>query len=635
MDDFNQRYYYDLVKNGGELADVPTKYITLEMCFEYLKRTRNLDGIPKEILIKLYAWLFCKNQDIKQIPKRVQTKQFWVEWFKLMQKSFLTQEICNTYFEKTGDIKLIPTEYITQEMCNKYFKKTGNIQSIPAEYVTQEMCNDYFIKTKAVYFIPPQYINSDLYENYFLKTGNISLIPGRYRTQEMYNKYFEKIGIIDSIPVEYRTQEMYNKYFEKIGDIYSVPIDYRTQEMCNEYFKKTGGIKPIPDKYKTQEMCDKYFEHTGDIKPIPDKYKTQEMCNEYFKKTGDIELIPDKYITKEMCDEYFKKTGDIKSIPDKYKTQEMWDKYFNFYHNLHNIPEQFISFEMCQRFFERYHDLYDIPDNYRELVSEDYFLRTGNLADIPKEYRINIAKNILTILENVMFTKNQLLKKFNWSDIQFDSIMKIISEDSSDIYLAIQNILNNNMKNYIFNTKARVEFLNDLVTSMNLKKQNELTKDQKILFTYQFFSQKPYRSLDVIWDWINRYPQKNKQLINFFRWYLKYKTAFDMLNYEVLSKKEQEMEHIPNWIKTYNLNKSMGSDDRPLSLFFVHDGETIVINKDDVKNVLYTLKENDVPTKNCIVNEAIRYYSYGALDEFIENLQLSSIVNEKAENKKI
>lgn len=496
MDNFNERCYYDLVKNGGELSDVPTKYITLEMCYEYLKRTRNLDGIPKEFLIKLYAVLFCKNQDIKQIPKRVQTKQFWVVWFKLRQKIFLTQEICNTYFEHTGDI--------------------------------------------------------------------------------------------DSIPIYYRTQEMYNKYFEHTGDIYSVPLDYITQE-----------------------MCDKYFEHTVDIKPIPDKYKT-----------------------KEMCDEYFEKTGDVKPIPDKYKTQEMWDKYFNFYYNLHYIPEQFISFEMCQKSFERYHNLYEIPDNYRELVSEDYFVRTGNLEDIPKEYRINIAKNILTILENVMFTKTQLLKNFNWSDIQFDSIMKIISEDSSEIYLAIQNILNNNMKNYIFNTKARVEFLNDLVTSMNLKKQNELTKDQKILFTYQLFSQKPYRSLDVIWDWINRYPQKNKQLINFFRWHLKYKTAFDMSNYEVLSKKEQEMEHLPNWIKTYNLNKSMESDDRPLSLFFVHDGETIVINKDDVKNVLSTLKENDVPTKNCIVNEAIKYYSYGALDEFIENLQLSSVVNEKAENKK-
>ena len=277
---------------------------------------------------------------------------------------------------------------------------------------------------------------------------------------------------------------------------------------------------------------------------------------------------------------------------------------------------------------------FEIPESFRELVCEDYFIRTGNFEDIPKEYRINIAKNILTILENVMFTKNQLLKTFNWSNVQFDSIMKIISEDSSEIYLAIQNILNNNAKDYIFNTKVRVKFLNDLVTSMDLKKQKELTKDQKILFTYQFFSQKPYRSLDAIWNWINRYPENNKQLINFFRWHLKYKTAFDMSNYEVLSKKEQEREQLPNWIKTYNLNKSVGPDDRPLSLTFIHDGKTIVINKDDVKNVLSTLKENDVPTKNCIVNEAIRYYSYGALDEFIENLQLSSVVNEKTENKK-
>ena len=117
------------------------------------------------------------------------------------------------------------------------------------------------------------------------------------------------------------------------------------------------------------------------------------------------------------------------------------------------------------------------------------------------------------------------------------------------------------MRNYVINNN-RVDYLNDLVISMDLNGVKELSKEQKNLFTYQFYSQMPYKSLDSIWTWISRDADRSKELFNFFRKHLKFKTSNDIFNYEVLSFKEQ----LPNWIKSYDLDKSMEKSGKMIQL---------------------------------------------------------------------
>ena len=255
-----------------------------------------------------------------------------------------------------------------------------------------------------------------------------------------------------------------------------------------------------------------------------------------------------------------------------------------------------------------------------------YFIKTGDLTNIPDKYINAILNDLLNMLTNAS-TKENILNEFNLNEKQFEDIMKFARSENPELYKSITDILEKNSDDYVDITNERVKFLNDVVSDMYSAK--ELTKEQKIYFTYHFYAHKPERSLETIWNWMMRYPKDNKKLILFFRRFLKFKTTNDMANYEVLSLKEQEREKLPSWIRDYNLESKMGQDERPVTIHFMRDGEDVVINKEEVVLILTILRKNEVPTKNCIVSEAIRQYAAGDLNEFIEGLQESFNVKKK------
>ena len=589
------------------LVGFPKRYITFEMCQHYFSEYHTLEGIPEQ---------------------------------------YITFEMCQQYFNKYHTLERIPEKYITFEMCQQYFNEYYTLEGIPEQYITSEMCQRYFNKKHNLHRIPEKYITSDMCQQYFNKKYNLRGIPEKYITPEMCKKYFNtlKRSFVDIfklkfclIPEKYRTEEMCQYYFSRTSDLKEIPEKYRTEEMCQYYFSRTYDLKEIPEQYITFEMCQQYFNEYHTLDAIPDRFKDR-----IFEITHDLNLVSEERRTREMCEEYFnilKQTDDIyefesnfRLIPEKYRTEEMYQYYFSRTYDLKKIPEQYITFEMCQQYFAEKHTLDAIPDKFKDQVCATYYLDSGKLKYIPSQYINDILQNILVLLNTITFTKEYLLANLNLSETQFNNILNYAQNENPELYKKIKDILDRNSKNYVAITKNRINFLNVIVSNMDLGK--ELTKEQKIYFTYQFYSAKPARSLETIWTWLMRNPKDNKELIMFFRNYLKFKTANDMSDYEVLSPKEQKQEQLPSWIKNYDLRSKMGNEGREVTLHFMKGEDVVTVSKEEVKLVLAILNKNEIPTKNCIVNEAIRQYAIGDLNEFIVDLQESLIVNTKSNLKK-
>lgn len=480
---------------------------------------------------------------------------------------------------------------------------------------------DQMIKGGKLDDIPKEYqgkVFQKLLCDYVKKTRDISLIPEEYRTLELCEIYFYYSHKLDGIPEEYRMQVCENYYF-KNGSIMSIPEDYRSLKICIAYFGQTHDIFKIPERFREDVYTD-YFNEHHDIRLIPETYRTEKICDSYFNLFNSNEKA-DKDILS-----IYPNGFDLGLVPEKYRTEEMCLYHFRHTYDISLIPKRFITLEMAQRYFDLKHNIDDVPEKFKGQVCMSYFIKTGDLTNIPDKYINAILNDLLNMLTNAS-TKENILNEFNLNEKQFEDIMEFARSENPELYKSITDILEKNSDDYVDITNERVKFLNDVVSGMYSAK--ELTKDQKIYFTYHFYAHKPERSLETIWNWMMRYPKDNKKLILFFRRFLKFKTTNDMANYEVLSLKEQEREKLPSWIRDYNLESKMGQDERPVTIHFMRDGEDVVINKEEVVLILTILRKNEVPIKNCIVSEAIRQYAVGDLNEFIEGLQESFNVKKK------
>ena len=603
----------DYYKKSQNLKLIPERHRTVEMCVDYFNRTKDVELIPENIRYKVFDFIFNKTYNLSSIPKEYRTKQMCESYFEYNKNNVL-------HF----NIGLIPEELVTLEMCRVALQANiNNFQFIPSKFLTKK---DYII--------------------YFTQTHDIEAIPKEYQLETCRSFFQEQINkgnpiflIIIYIPKEYR-EVLINEYYEETKDITKIPKEYRTQKMYDEYYEETKDITKIPEKYITEKMCDEYFDKTKNITKIPVEYRTQKMYDEYCKETKDITKIPKEYRTKQMCESYFENVKnnnlnfDITSIPKQYRTKEMYEYWFYQTHDINMIPEEYITLDMIKIYYKN-HDLKCIPEKFRQTLIEMEFIETGDIEKIPIEYRKVIYQNIIDLLNDILYTKEQILRKFNLNNSEFEKLLYFAEKEYPEMYEEINKILEENAKNYVINMNNRTKYLNELVKNLKLNSKKELTRDEKIIFTYNFYIQTPSRTLETIWQWISRYPKGKEELILFFRKQLKFKNSNDILNYEVLSDKEKELQQLPLWIKSYNIEKKMGPDERPATLGFTNSrNEQIIVTKEEVKLILHILKQNNIPIKNCIVNEAIRQYAIGDLNEFIESLPLNTIIEKETKKTK-
>ena len=580
----------DYYKKSQNLKLIPERHRTVEMCVDYFNRTKDVELIPENIRYKVFDFIFNKTYNLSSIPKEYRTKQMCESYFEYNKNNVL-------HF----NIGLIPEELVTLEMCRVALQANiNNFQFIPSKFLTKK---DYII--------------------YFTQTHDIEAIPKEYQLetcriffQEQINKGNPIFLIIIYIPKEYR-EVLINEYYEETKDITKIPKEYRTQKMYDEYYEETKDITKIPEKYITEKMCDKYYEETKDITKIPKEYRTKQMCESYFENVKNNNL-----------------NFDITSIPKQYRTKEMYEYWFYQTHDITMIPEEYITLDMIKIYYKN-HDLKCIPEKFRQTLIEMEFIETGDIEKIPIEYRKVIYQNIIDLLNDILYTKEQILRKFNLNNSEFEKLLYFAEKEYPKMYEEINKILEENAKNYVINMNNRTKYLNELVKNLKLNSKKELTRDEKIIFTYNFYIQTPSRTLETIWQWISRYPKGKEELILFFRKQLKFKNSNDILNYEVLSDKEKELQQLPLWIKSYNIEKKMGPDERPATLGFTNSrNEQIIVTKEEVKLILHILKQNNIPIKNCIVNEAIRQYAIGDLNEFIESLPLNTIIEKETKKTK-
>ena len=61
-------------------------------------------------------------------------------------------------------------------------------------------------------------------------------------------------------------------------------------------------------------------------------------------------------------------------------------------------------------------------------------MKTFDLGVILKSYRVVMTQNLLTILDDLAFTKQQLFYRLGCSDNQFNKMMNIIVADDINVY---------------------------------------------------------------------------------------------------------------------------------------------------------------------------------------------------------
>ena len=474
------------------------------------------------------------------------------------------------------------------------------------------------------------------------------------RTDTLYIQAFrshpEFLSELGNIPDTCLSKNLFNVMVEIITD-------------SNNNYNDSQLLKLFPDSFFTTEIVDALFTSCVDninfLESIPEKFITKEMVEIFFYKNLKKGLIIDKliakFLTQKMCEDYFDvrinyKYFWLKEIPEQFITQEMSQRYFdkninNIYFNLKKIPEQFITQEMCDRYFDEKikQDMYDFPKIPPQFItynmcSKFYYETKRNIIN---PYSGNLNYGIPFMVWIFVFkeefnqgnTLDNICTKYKIGKKNKTKILLLIKEYNFELYHELldkkpkkeieeevieESIAENDNKNYARVTFERIEFLKDLIFSLGEISKDGLAKAQKIKFAYNFFKQKPYRSIDVMYEWLIRYGDEScNDTINFFKYHLGMKFTKGTEDFEMLSKNEQtEKKYKNEWFDHYHLNEKFNGNMRITN-------NDVIIDKETAEKIVRRMKLLKIPRINCLVNEAIHNYLNGdyELIEFFNMLQ--------------
>lgn len=595
--------YYDYIKNGGSLVNVPREFITQEMCDVYFKR------ITEEYLIFDY------------------------------------------------EFRKIPSEYKTREMCEKYIAKGGELSNVPIELITQEMCNIYAAKKRSLVDIPHGFRTKELYNLYIIKGGELYDVPKIYITREMCNAYIEQGGELYYVPQQFLNQEMCNTYIEQGGYISHVPPEFTTPLMFAQYSAKKRTINQMPDFLDADEVIKLYFDlmlkkynlqylKLDSMKAKAEEIFTQLLKDNYILPGHVLDFIPHKYISKKMIGSYLNEIAKLmnKSARDKY-VKEFYNKLFTDTKNVNLIPKQYLTDKMKEYAVNN-------PDTVLPTSDIGQYLSKQQSKENTKS---QIEKELYD-LPKTLKTKNQLLREYGVTLVFIDNILEKIHNKDPEQYTAIQKILNNNsfrfkqaMIKNIRKMSIIIDSLGEIGYNSKLHRMGKsgkaLNLEQKLKLAYLLGKSGVYtNNLHHIYEalnseWILRGIELPENEIT------KVRNFFEILyvdtkkgSFQNLSKSEKfavKANHSLRYLRRYT----------PESYFYDSKGKVVKhsildvnnniteINEENIKPVIEVLMSNDIPLLNVIINEASRVYFREGLDRlnlFVSKLHSYDVVAVKA-----
>ena len=620
----NSKYIFQYVPKEL-LLEIPEEYKDKDFYSEFCEKIEINEEMKKEYRNQeIYNALFALHNNIKEIPKEFineslfdyyiddlikkgKTKSFKMS---IIPKEFRNQKIYNFafYICFNRNIKKIPMKFRTKRMYAAYLEQEIDINLVPKNYLNQRACNKYYLHTLDLENIPNKFVNQELYDYFYkfsteMPSDKIKMIPPEYRTKKMFYNIDIIENCLELVPDEFITQDLYDYYFKKSSsenfDINIIPKEFWTQEMYNKYY-----------------LC-----HRESLKMIPQQFANEKLWIFMFKNTDDFYFnqLPDEFLTKQMCKIYFLIRKDLSGIPESFINEELFEFYFHETEDLEAIPLEYITDEMKEKVMQK-------NDEYFNKSSKNFKERI-----ILYEFKKNITKGI---------TKSEIQGKYNLSPLAIDSVIKTFDPSLQE---QINGVLNKNINEYIKTCIEEAGIIEEIVLSLG-KLDKRLTTEQKIKFLCLIENSGITKSAKQIYTVIsnpeNGVSKKYSSLIFFCKRFLGFKNVAARKNY----KNKLHIDGIDmniytsKWLMDFDVEKQFHpKKTQPSKFSYINDNNEIIeIDETTAQNIISRLKENHIPTKNCVVNEAFKRYAFNDLDNFINELNSISITpSEKTKQKKL
>ena len=644
------------------------KQLTMRILYHYFIVHTNNNTFD----IKMFPDKYQKQGLISMFSEKLKWEKYYQK-FRMIKKippNYRTKEMCLDFFNRTSILYDIPIQFITKEMAKKHLDDRQNLGGIPPEFLDQEMCEKYYNLTGKIHQIPEQFITEKMAQEYFKNTKDVKSIPKKYQTQEMYDEYYQNTNDLNSVPDEYKTAQMCLDYFEKNCWLTKIPERFITQKMVQEYIERRCSLSDIPQKFFTQVLCDYYFDngYNPRIEEIPEQFRSPEICIKYmqiiekrletfskanrkkflkrefkaiplicrnqsiwdiyYRITNDFADIPRENITSEMCNDYFQKHQSLKEIPEEFITKKMCDHYFKKYHNLEGMPEEYITKEMAKEYATQSKSIINVPIEYLD----------DEIIDIVKESNKNFFNEITTntkrqIIEKELYhmiknggTKKMLVQKYNTTEKFIDSVMEQIKDKDHNTYMIIKQFFEHNSNQYIHSCIKEAAIINEIIKSLG-PINKKLTNEQKIFFAYQINRACLKRKISEVYSFISKFKSLSEefsQVIDFCQKQLFYRYVEMQKEGEILLYNEEkyQLKKGNNWLQPYKIVEQFETKDGKKITNQIRNtnGEIVEIDETIASKIITYLITNQVPVVNCIVNEAIRKYVSGELEEFVIKL---------------
>lgn len=680
-----QKYYYDYLKNGGKPNEVPEEYrhsVFQEICNDFFAKTGDINKIPSEYITEDMCRRYFASHNLNSINEDKRNAficNLWYEWkhdLRGIPEEFVTQEMCNEYFEECMSsnethnsktfIQYIPEQFLTNEMCEAYFEKYDDPYvfrlSIPSDKKNSTLCNFWFNKTGDIRGIPKEFLTKEMCEQYIQNGGHPSDVKGKYR--EYAFEYFfmrkidnEKYFSLTRVPKEYITQDLCNYYINHGGSISNIPEEYTTQEMCNECIRRSYySIRQIPRKFQTEELASIYVESFSKFYNYTLKRQTlKEQIEEifiynvnrnskdsyrYIKSDNlhkgsltieDFEYVPMGYITKKMVDKFLeKKLLEVPKTKKKNYLTNFYNEIFEKTKNINLISKQYLTDEMIEY----------AKNNPESIMPNSDMQKVIKTEENEKQIEIELYN-----LPKTLKTKEQLSDEYGVDIVFIDNVLEKMKDKYPEQYIAIQKTLNDNsyrFKNIMIKNIKKMSVIVDSLGKVryNPKLRNvgrnakALNNEQKIKLSYLLAKSgvsignlhKIYESLDNNWitNDVDIPNEKLGEVITFFNTlYIdtkkeSFKNLSDNERFSVL--KSHSLQYLRQYKpEEYFYDKGKAVKHSILDL----NNNVIEITEENSKEVIETLKNNDIPLSNVIVKEAFRvYFREGneSLNTFIDKL---------------
>lgn len=172
------------------------------------------------------------------------------------------------------------------------------------------------------------------------------------------------------------------------------------------------------------------------------------------------------------------------------------------------------------------------------------------------------------------------------------------------------------------------EFFDGLPHSVNYG----LSRNDKIKFAYYYFNQKPDIPFEVLYDYLKKHDlgiNKTRMLYFFSRGIGIGNCSIPVRGKHVGASMTVFETGRDRWLKDYVFNPEI-----VYSIVNSQD-EKVTITKEVTDEILNILRENEIPTKDCIVKVAIRKYIQGEIFTFIDEIKTGTFFDGANVKKKV